>query len=124
VQPEELIGLWVSTPFDFGTSESTSLALLADGSGWTSVAAEKPLHVRTLSWDCPKPGVLEVRYRLAIDLVAGRQDPDFEFVRAQYTLRPEESTLHLSQHIDSPRRFALSRREISAADDPAAGPVT
>lgn len=144
---EELIGLWESGPYDFGATESTSLALLADGRGWTSVAANTPAgagstadpagsaraarpmptRVRRLSWDCPKPGVLEVRYELAIDLAAGRRDPDYEFIRAQYTLLPDrpdrsdESALHLSQHVDSARQFALARREISADDDPAKG---
>ncbi|HEX4788893.1 MAG TPA: hypothetical protein VH372_10560 [Actinospica sp.] len=148
VQPKELIGLWDSAPFDFGATESTVLALLADGSGWTAVsdrpaeaagdragaglegagsgpesagaehggadavrastsagasvpasASARAPRVRRLAWDCPRPEVLEIRY------------DDYEFVRAQYTLLPE--VLHLSQHLDSARQFALTRREVS-----------
>ena len=110
MQPEELIGLWDSAPYDFGATESTALALVADGSGWTAVSvraagtAGSAARVRQLTWDCPKPDVLEIRY------------DDFEFVRAQYTLR--EETLHLSQDLDSSRQFALTRREVKPDDIP------
>jgi hypothetical protein len=31
---EDLVGLWDSTPFDYGVMESSQLGLLADGTGW------------------------------------------------------------------------------------------
>lgn len=113
MQPEELIGLWDSAPYDFGATESTRLALLADGGGWTAVtgrsadagtgdAARPAPRLRTLTWDCPRPELLEIRY------------DDYEFVRAQYTLLPD--TLHLSQHLDSARQFALTSREVPRQD--------
>lgn len=131
MQPEEMIGLWNSAPYDFGATESTALALLPDGTGWTAVTgpgpgsgsaepptttsdaaaasmdatgAPSPARVRTLAWDCPKPEILEIRY------------DDYEFVRAQYTLRAD--ALRLSQQVDSSRQFALSRREVTPADSP------
>lgn len=105
MQPEELIGLWDSAPLDFGATESTRLALLPDGGGWTAVAGPGGTpRVRELAWDCPKPDVLELRYT------------DYEFVRAQYTLLTE--ALRLSQHVDSARQFALSRRDVSSDDRP------
>jgi hypothetical protein len=107
-----MIGLWDSAPYDFGAGESTALALLADGSGWTlvSTAAARAediapaARVRRLTWDCPKPEVLEIHY------------DDYEFVRAQYSVRTD--TLHLSQQLDSARQFALTRREVTPADTP------
>lgn len=113
MQPEELIGLWDSAPYDFGATESTRLALLADGGGWTAVtgrsadagvggAARPAPRVRRLTWDCPRPELLEIRY------------DDYEFVRTQYTLLPD--TLHLSQHLDSAHQFALTCREVTRQD--------
>jgi hypothetical protein len=107
-----MIGLWDSAPYDFGASESTALALLADGSGWTAVSgrsaeaedAEPTARVRRLTWNCPKPEVLEIHY------------DDYEFVRAQYSVRTD--ALHLSQQLDSARQFALTRRTVTQADTP------
>ena len=111
VQPEEMIGLWDSAPFDFGATESTRLALLPDGTGWTAVASTPhaaPARVRTFAWDCPNPEILELRY------------DDYEFVRAQYSLLAE--ALQLSQMVDSARRFALTRRSAPANDAPLPAP--
>lgn len=115
MQPEELIGLWESAPYDFGATDSTTLTLLADGRGWSTTAGgSAPPRVRPLAWDCPKPHVLELRY------------DDYEFVRAQYTLltdktmlRPDPfDALHLSQHLDSARQFARADREPAPDDTP------
>lgn len=101
MQAEELIGLWDSAPLDFGATESTRLALLPNGRGWTAVAGPAgETRVRELTWDCPKPDLIELRYT------------DYEFVRAHYTLGIE--ALHLSQHVDSARQFALSRRDVTS----------
>lgn len=105
-----MIGLWDSAPYDFGATESTALALVGDGSGWTAVGgpAGAATRVRKLAWDCPKPEVLEIRYE------------DYEFVRARYTVR--EDALHLSQTVDSARQFALVRRDVTGTDVPGSAP--
>lgn len=127
MHPAELIGQWDSAPYNFGAMETTELALLPDGRGWTRLQnAAGADDVRRLNWDCPKPGVLELRYTLLVS--DGRARHDDEFVRAQCTLLtdtpPPSSTsveaLHLSVLVDFARQFGLVRREVSIADDPTA----
>jgi hypothetical protein len=127
-----MIGIWDSSPFAFGATESTTLALLGDGSGWTAVtptgppaggepaaevaevaesaakeaAADVRSRVRKLTWDCPKAEVLEIRY------------DDYEFVRAQYSVQADG--LRLSQHLDSARQFALASHQVTHDDLPTA----
>ena len=117
VYPDELIGLWDSGPFEYGVMESTSLALLPDGRGWSQVANFGGLlHVRRLTWEVPRPNVVELRYALAIDGGTGEQEPDFEFVRAKYSV--DEKALRLSEPVDFARQFALEKRDVSVRDDP------
>ena len=117
VHPEELIGLWDSAPFDFGAMEATKLALLPDGRGWTELAnAAGAQNVRRLTWDVPRPDVIELRYALAIDARAGEQEPDYEFLRTQYSVG--EDALRVSEPVDFARRFGLEKRDVGVADDP------
>src|SRR5690606_22906816 len=49
--PDELIGLWDSAPYAYGSIESSTLALLSDGTGWAtweSVAGARELVL--LAW--------------------------------------------------------------------------
>ena len=123
MHPDELIGLWDSAPFDFGALEATRLALLADGHGWSELAnAAGARNVRRLTWDEPRPGVIELRYALAIDVKAGgAHERDYEFIRARYTVIGEaegEAVLRLSELVDFARRFALRKRNVAMTDDP------
>lgn len=125
VHPDELIGLWDSAPFEYGVMEATMLALLPDGRGWSELAnAAGALHVRRLTWDVPRPGVIELRYSLSIDVSAGEREPDDEFVRARYSVgepvgeSADEKALRLSELIDFARQFALKKRDVGVADDP------
>jgi len=119
VHPDELIGLWDSAPFEYGAMEATMLALLPDGRGWSELAnAAGALLVRRLTWEVSRPGVIELRFAVAIDVAAGEQDPDSEFVRAQYSV--SEAELRLSELVDYARQFALKKRDVGMADDPSA----
>jgi hypothetical protein len=117
VHPDRLIGLWDSASLDFGAMEATKLALLPDGRGWTELAnAAGALDVRRLTWDVPRPDVIELRYALAIDGNTGQQERDYEFVRTQYSAG--ENALRLSEPIDFARQFALTKRSVDVTDDP------
>ena len=116
VHPEDLIGLWDSAPFEYGVMESTRLALLPDGRGWTEPAnGGGTLQVRRLTWDVPRPDVIELRYALAIDVAAAGQEPDYEFVRTRYSI--DEKELRLSELVDNVRQFALQKRDVDVRDD-------
>lgn len=126
-QPAELVGLWDSVPYSFGAMETTMLALLADGRGWTSVyGLPGLLQLRRLTWRRPSAGVIELRYTVSIDSESA-SEPDYEFVRAQYTLLRDTSVLqpepfqalHLTVHVDFARQFGLTKRDVSITDDPA-----
>jgi len=117
VHPDRLIGLWDSAPLDSGATEATKLALLPDGRGWTELAnAAGALDVRRLTWDVPRPDVIELRYALAIDANTGQQERDYEFVRTHYSVG--EKALRLSEPIDFARQFAFKRRKVEVTDDP------
>ena len=117
VHPNELIGLWDSAPLDFGAMEATKIALLADGRGWTELAnAAGALHVRRLTWEVPRPDVVELRYAFAIDGNTGEQEPDYEFLRTQYSVG--EDALRVSEPVDFARRFGLEKRDVGVVDDP------
>jgi hypothetical protein len=66
VRDTQLVGHWASTPFDVGAMESSEIAFLPDGSGWSVLAsASGGLDVTGFRWHCPEPGRLELReYRL------------------------------------------------------------
>jgi hypothetical protein len=58
---EDLVGLWDSTPFDYGVMESSQLGLLADGTGWgvwSNVGGGMELTL--LTWRRRHMGVLEI----------------------------------------------------------------
>jgi hypothetical protein len=117
VHPDGLIGLWDSAPFDFGATEATKLALLPDGRGWSELAnAAGARDVRRLTWEVPRPGVIELRYVRAIDANTGKQVPDYEFVRTQYAAG--ETALRLAEPVDFARQFGLAKRGVAVTDDP------
>lgn len=126
-QPAELVGLWDSVPYSFGAMETTTLALLDDGRGWTAVnGLPGLLGLRRLTWRRASTGVIELRYTVSIDSESA-SEPDYEFVRAQYTLLMDTSVLqpepfqalHLTVHVDFARQFGLMKRDVSIKDDPA-----
>ena len=117
VHPDELIGLWDSAPYDFGAMEATKLALLPDGRGWSELAnAAGAQDVRRLTWEVPRPGLIELRYVRAIDANTGEQEPDYEFVRTHYAAG--ETALRLSEPVDFARQFELTKRGVAVTDDP------
>lgn len=119
VHPDELIGLWDSAPFEYGVMEATMLALLPDGRGWSELAnVAGTLQVRRLTWDVSWPGVIELRFTVAIDVAAGDHEPDSEFIRARYSV--SEAELRLSEPVEDARQFALKKRDVGVADDPSA----
>lgn len=139
--PSELVGLWSSDPYDYGVMESTDLALLADGSGWSAMRnVAGVLQVRRLRWDSPAPGVLELAYAICITgrwwMEGGEEraeveesEADDERIRAQYGLKMDVTgiggepfaALWLSELVDFAGKFGLGRRSVSAADDPMYG---
>lgn len=67
---EDLIGLWDSSPFDYGVMESSQLGLLAAGTGWGVWSTfGGGVEVTLLKWRRLHIGVLEI---LRKELVSGR----------------------------------------------------
>ncbi|WP_435240581.1 hypothetical protein [Streptomyces cucumeris] len=57
-----LVGHWHSTPFDIGAMETSELAFLPDGRGWSVWAGmSNGLCVTRFRWHCPAPGRLMLR---------------------------------------------------------------
>lgn len=139
----ELVGLWQSDPYDYGVMESTDLALLPDGTGWTATRnMAGALHLRRLHWRSPEPGALELAYALWIwgdwwieqereHACIRSVELDEESVQVRYTLQTDETVLRdgrfdalwLSEPVDFARAFGIRRRDVSTADDPTSGLV-
>ncbi|MFR9726186.1 hypothetical protein ACL02R_22885 [Streptomyces sp. MS19] len=77
-----MVGHWTSEPFDYGAMESSALALLPDGGGWTVYASVSgTLSVTRFLWGCPRAGVLELRMtRIVEGTRASRDDGGFATV--------------------------------------------
>ncbi|MFD7653142.1 hypothetical protein ACFV4N_04080 [Actinosynnema sp. NPDC059797] len=98
MRPGELVGFRESAPYDCGVVESTDLALLPDGPGWSARENAGGLGVRRLTWHCPEPDTTP-------------------------TAPAPFPALHLDEPVDSCRTFGLRHREVAVADDPAHGAV-
>src|SRR5256885_4542084 len=127
----ELIGLWDSRPYDYGSMESSSLALLADGTGWSTWQnAGGAMSVTRFTWSCPAAGTLHLRYTTVISgswqpgnpslATIDEQEADDTVLRTTYTIDPDVTVmaadpftaLHLADPIEFSRSYALARREI------------
>jgi hypothetical protein len=133
----ELIGLWDSGPHDYGAMESSSLALLADGTGWSTWQnAAQGMSVARFTWSCPAIDTLELRYSSVISgtwepgkpglATVDEQQADRTVLRTTYSLRQDTTAiaaqpfiaLHLADSIEFTHTYALERREIHDTDDP------
>ncbi|MEU5660392.1 hypothetical protein ABZ802_32940 [Streptomyces sp. NPDC047737] len=91
---EALVGLWSSTPFDYGVMEASELVFLPDGRGlsvWHTVAAMYVTHFR---WGCPAPGLLELRAEWTVEGEPGGSGDPFAFSAMQQPEAADEVTRH------------------------------
>ena len=133
----ELVGLWDTRPYDYGSMESYSLALRADGSGWSTWQnAARAMSVGRFTWNCPEAGTLEIRYTATVSgswelgrtglATIDEQRPDDTVVLTRYTIDQDATpmvtepftALHLDRPIEFSRAYALVRRDIHSEDDP------
>ncbi|MEV1006896.1 hypothetical protein [Streptomyces sp. NPDC049881] len=132
-----LVGHWTSGPFDYGAMESSDLALLPDGGGWTVYASVSgTLSVTRFLWGCPRPGVLELRMTRVVEGTwASRDDGGFATVE---TDEPCDEVLRTGYAFDTARggdgalveavcfeepveycvRYARGDRRVTADQDP------
>jgi hypothetical protein len=135
---EDLVGLWDSTPFDYGVMESSQLGLFADGTGWGVWSNfGGGMEVTLLTWRCPHMGVLEIMRQELISGLweAGRPgqivstEPPrvlnttsrfrYELVREHPPLGDEPvRALKLDRTLLFTTVYALVRHTISEADVP------
>ncbi|GAA5194154.1 hypothetical protein GCM10023322_57890 [Rugosimonospora acidiphila] len=136
----ELVGLWDSRPYDYGSMESYSLAFRADGNGWSTYEnAAGGISVGRFTWTCPEVGVVEVRYSTTISgswepgraglATIDERGPDDTVVLTGYSIGEDLTpmatepftALHLEHPIEFGRNFGLVRRDIHDEDGPAFG---
>ncbi|GAA2100164.1 hypothetical protein GCM10009801_72460 [Streptomyces albiaxialis] len=125
-----LLGHWSSAPFDLGAMESSDLAFLADGRGWSVLAsASGSLSVTRFGWSCPAEGVLELRERWYAEgdwsvesgtLEAVRESgPATGTLRTAYALDGE--ALRFAEPVEFASAYARGSREAAAEQDPSYG---
>jgi hypothetical protein len=136
----ELVGLWDSRPYDYGSMQSYTLGLRADGIGWSTWEnAARAMFVQRFTWNCPEAGILEIRCTTAISgswqpgsarlATIKKQRPDDTVLLTKYTIGQDVTpmvsepftALHLEHSIEFSRAYALVRRDIRSDDDPAPG---
>ncbi len=138
---KDLVGLWASGPYDYGSMESSWLCLRPDGTGWSACAnAARGASVSRLTWTCPRDGELELQYHWTVsgswaafeppgppDLVdVHEESPDDSLVRTRYTIGTDTASLagqpvtrlHLDAEVDFATEFALVSRD-AGTEDPA-----
>lgn len=140
---DELVGLWHSAPYDYGSMEASELALLSDGTGWGTVAnAAGGISLTLLTWRRLGADVLELRETAVISGTWQVDRPDQlradeppvpldEVTRVRYELVHETPPLATSPtkavRFDSPLLFAHSyafiRSGITVADRPTVEPL-
>ena len=139
---DELIGLWDSGPYDYGSMESSRLALLPDGSGWTEWAnAGQGMSLALLRWERLDAGQFSLT---ATHRFSGRWDPERPGVivcpgpprllrdetRFRYELRQETpplgnepvESLRLDRPLEFAQEFALVQRDVTETDRPVVTP--
>jgi len=73
-RPDELVGLWDSGPYAYGVMESSELALLPDGTGWSTWSnVAGGMELIRLTWRRLGAAVIRIR---EIDLTSGSWEPD------------------------------------------------
>lgn len=135
---DDIVGLWDSFPFEYGSMEASQLGLLSDGTGWGSWSNfGGAMELVRLTWSRPGPGALEM---VELDVVSGRweaEHPDRIFSarppnalnatrRYRYRLTSEVPPLGdqpvRALKLDRPflftSDFAFVRNTITAADVP------
>ena len=58
---EQLVGHWSTLSFSYGVMEASDLGFLNDGRGWSTCYNAYSLCVTRFQWNCPEPGLLELR---------------------------------------------------------------
>lgn len=127
MRDENLVGLWDSSPYDYGSMESSWVCLRRDGTGWSALANTGSAAVSQLVWDCPREGEVELRYTWTASgswvpgtpFVLDRIDeegPYDELVRTRYSTSvdiadPPVTDLHVEQSVEFAHRFALLARD-------------
>ncbi|MBB5858288.1 hypothetical protein ACFQ05_21960 [Amycolatopsis umgeniensis] len=133
MNPAELVGLWSSEPYEYGSMEMTELALLPDGRGWSlfenSVGA---YEIERLTWSVPEPGRLELHTHLYVSadisenqVEVEQESPLDKRQNVAYTLSDDTTplepdgfvALNLSERVVVRSRFGLRRREVTIHDD-------
>jgi hypothetical protein len=136
----DLIGLWESTPYDYGSLETCWLGFLQDGRGWSAWATMAGgIDVSRFRWHCPVADVLELHYEwhacgdwqqtgnaLTFATIT-EQEPGGEVVRTGFVIGPDETfmiespfiALHLELALQFCKDYAFRQRDISLEDDPA-----
>ena len=139
---EDLVGLWESAPYDYGTMESSWLCLRADGTGWSAWAnAAGGASISRFTWARPRDGELDLQYHWTASgswtsdtqtttppslIEIDEEGPDHSFIHTGYTIKVDTTplteqpitALHLGTAIECAHQFGLATRD-PAADDPA-----
>ncbi|MFI6761858.1 hypothetical protein ACIBF5_22225 [Micromonospora sp. NPDC050417] len=143
MRDENLVGLWDSSPYDYGSMESSWVCLRRDGTGWTAVANTGSAAVSQLTWDCSAEGEVELRYTWTasgswapgtpfILAEVDEEGPYDERVRTRYSVGTDmapmadspATALRLEESVEFTQRFALMTRDTDqwgAAPAPAVG---
>lgn len=128
---ENLVGLWDSGPYDYGSMESSWIYLRSDGTGWSAWAnAAGGASVSRLTWSCPQEAEVELRYIWTVsgtgspgappELVdIDEEGPDDTLVRTRFSICMDSpplsespvTALHLEEAVEFSRRFALVAQE-------------
>lgn len=136
---DELLGLWDSGPYAYGVMESSELALLADGTGWSTWSnVGGGMELIRLAWRRLDTAVISIT---EIELTSGTWQPDRpntlisdrrprpvgKQIRLRYELVRETPPLASAPmqaiKLDRPFMFAhaygLTRPDVAATDMPA-----
>jgi hypothetical protein len=139
-RPDELVGLWDSGPYAYGVMESSELALLPDGTGWSTWSnVAGGMELIRLVWHRLGRAAIYIR---EIELTSGSWEPDrkgciitdqpsrplSEEIRLRYELVRETPPLASDPmqaiKLDRPFMFAdayaLVRRDVVPTDMPTA----
>ena len=143
VHDVRLIGLWDSTPYDYGVMEAGWLCLRADGMGWSAWSnIGLGASLSRFTWRCPRDDELELRFgwrtsgtwdghwrfgRPTAFSEISSDGPDDRVVRTRYVIgvntTPLVESAGTSLQLDEPvafcHRFGLRTRETDVG--PAAG---
>lgn len=135
----DLVALWDSGPYDYGATESHTLAYLPDGTGWGTWAnAAGGFELVTLVWSAPGPGLVTITElqagsgtwdRARPGVLLDPEPPEDLSNETRYRYRVAEEfpplgagptiTLRLGGEGMFVGPYAQTRREVTVADRPA-----